>query len=77
LFEYYFTYLESLKKTVELQSDLESGKIVLFGSSELGFPPNDACSNHAGVATYNLLQFKFSTFTLNKILYKLNDLLNI
>ena len=40
LFEYYFTYLESLKKTVELQSDLESGKIVLFGSSELVFYPN-------------------------------------
>ncbi|HRM35123.1 MAG TPA: D-alanyl-lipoteichoic acid biosynthesis protein DltD [Aliarcobacter cryaerophilus] len=40
LFEYYFTYLESLKKTVELQSDLESGKIVLFGSSELVVYPN-------------------------------------
>ena len=41
------------------------------------FPLDDACSNHAGVATHNLLQFKFSTFILNKILYKLNDLLNI
>ncbi|MCT7497632.1 D-alanyl-lipoteichoic acid biosynthesis protein DltD [Aliarcobacter cryaerophilus] len=40
LFEYYFTYLESLKKTVELQSDLESGKIVVFGSSELVIYPN-------------------------------------
>ena len=40
LLEYYFTYLESLKKTVDLQSDLESGKIVLFGSSELVFYPN-------------------------------------
>lgn len=40
LFDYYFTYLDSLKKTVELQSDLESGKIVLFGSSELVVYPN-------------------------------------
>ncbi|AYJ79973.1 DltD [Aliarcobacter cryaerophilus ATCC 43158] len=40
LFDYYFTYLESLKKTVELQSDLENGKIVLFGSSELVVYPN-------------------------------------
>ncbi|MCT7444052.1 D-alanyl-lipoteichoic acid biosynthesis protein DltD [Aliarcobacter cryaerophilus] len=40
LLEYYFTYLESLKKTVELQSDLESGKIVVFGSSELVIYPN-------------------------------------
>ena len=40
LFDYYFTYLDSLKKTVELQSDLENGKIVLFGSSELVVYPN-------------------------------------
>ena len=31
---------QTLEKTVELQNDLENGKIVLFGSSELVFYPN-------------------------------------
>lgn len=36
IFEYYTKPLQdTLQKTVSLQSDLESGKIVLFGSSEL------------------------------------------
>lgn len=35
ILNYYDKSLESLKKTNELQSDLESGKIVVFGSSEL------------------------------------------
>ena len=31
---------DSLQRTISLQNDLESGKIVLFGSSELVFYPN-------------------------------------
>lgn len=41
IFDYYTKPLqESLQKTESLQSDLESGKIVLFGSSELVKYPN-------------------------------------
>lgn len=41
IFEYYTKPLqETLQKTLPLQSDLENGKIVLFGSSELVFYPN-------------------------------------
>lgn len=35
----YITSMESLKKTMDLQNDLENGKIVVFGSSELVFYP--------------------------------------
>ena len=31
---------DSLQKTISLQNDLESGKIVVFGSSELVINPN-------------------------------------
>ena len=31
---------DSLQRTISLQNDLETGKIVLFGSSELVFYPN-------------------------------------
>ncbi|MBL3519066.1 hypothetical protein H0A43_01085 [Arcobacter lanthieri] len=37
---YYFNSFDSLQKTVDLQSDLENGKIVLFGSSELVIYPH-------------------------------------
>lgn len=37
IFDYYFNSLESLKKTHSLKNDLESGKIVVFGSSELDY----------------------------------------
>ena len=37
IFNHYFESLESLKKTHSLKNDLESGKIVVFGSSELDF----------------------------------------
>lgn len=37
---YYISSLESIRKTLDLQNDLENGKIVVFGSSELVFYPN-------------------------------------
>ncbi|WP_419677538.1 D-alanyl-lipoteichoic acid biosynthesis protein DltD [Aliarcobacter lanthieri] len=37
---YYFNSFDSLQKTIDLQSDLENGKIVLFGSSELVIYPH-------------------------------------
>ena len=37
IFDYYFNSLESLKKTHSLKNDLESGKIIVFGSSELDY----------------------------------------
>ncbi len=41
IFDYFTTSLkETQQKTVSLQSDLETGKIVLFGSSELVIYPN-------------------------------------
>lgn len=41
LLEFYAKPLQdSLQRTISLQNDLESGKIVLFGSSELVFYPN-------------------------------------